>query len=172
MKLCSRCGVAKSLADFYPAKGMRDGHRSECKSCNRALKRARYAADPDKYIRMVRRWQRENPERMREYRQDRNARPEVKRKQRDMYYRRTYGVSADDIDEMLEAQSGTCAICRVRPERLASMHVDHDHERRHLRGLLCSSCNHGLGQFGTTRHSSSEPSSTCASVAQPEVRAV
>ena len=71
----------------------------------------------------------------------------MKRRQRDGYYRRTYGVSADEVDEMLADQNGRCAICGARPERLASMHVDHDHERGHLRGLLCSSCNQGLGQF-------------------------
>ena len=27
------------------------------------------------------------------------------------------------------------------------MHLDHDHEHQHLRGLLCLSCNQGLGKF-------------------------
>ncbi|MGQ0432891.1 MAG: endonuclease VII domain-containing protein [Microthrixaceae bacterium] len=147
MKVCSSCQQTKSLDEFYRAKGMRDGYRSECKACNQAAKRERYAADPGKYIGMVRRWQGENPDRMRDYRRDGNARPEIKRKQRDMYYRRTYGISADEVDEMLEAQNGGCAICGEKPERLASMHVDHDHEHGHLRGLLCLSCNRGLGQF-------------------------
>ena len=66
---------------------------------------------------------------------------------RDLYYRRTYGVTADEVNAMLEAQGGGCAICGVKPERLASMHLDHDHERGHLRGLLCLSCNQALGHF-------------------------
>jgi hypothetical protein len=147
MKVCWICGEAKPLDDFYRAEGTRDGHRGECKACNRAAKRERYASDPQKYVGMVRRWQRENPERLREYRRERNARPEIKRQQRDMYYRRTYGLSADDVDEMLDAQHGGCAICGTKPERVASMHIDHDHEHGHLRGLLCVTCNQGLGQF-------------------------
>jgi hypothetical protein len=148
MKRCSICGVTKPFDDFYRAKGMRDGHRSDCKACNQARKRERYAADPARYIAMVRRWQRANPDRMRTYRNERNARPEVKRQQRDMYYRRTYGVSADEVDAMLDAQNGRCAICGERaPDRLASMHLDHDHEHGQLRGLLCLSCNQGLGKF-------------------------
>jgi len=85
---------------------------------------------------------------VREYRKERNARPEVKRRQRDAYYKRTYGITADEVDAMFADQNGQCAICRQTPERLAQMHVDHDHELGHLRGLLCSSCNQGLGQFG------------------------
>jgi hypothetical protein len=147
MKVCSICGETKPLEDFYRANGTRDGHRGECKSCNRAAKRERYAADPEKYVAMVRRWQQANAQRMRDYRRQRNAQPEVKRKARNAYFLRTYGVSAEDVDEMLDAQNGRCAICGAKPSRLASMHIDHDHEHGHLRGMLCLSCNQGLGQF-------------------------
>jgi hypothetical protein len=146
-KPCRICGAVRPLEDFHRATGMRDGHRNECRDCSQALSRARYAQNRERYIAGVRRWQRENPDRMSEYRRQRNARPEVKRRARDAYFMRTYGVTADEVDEMLDAQNGRCAICGVQPERLASMHVDHDHERGHLRGLLCVSCNQGLGQF-------------------------
>ncbi|MGH9084278.1 MAG: endonuclease VII domain-containing protein [Acidimicrobiales bacterium] len=136
-----------SLADFYRAAGAREGLRGECKACNLAAKRSRYAADPQKYIEMVQRWQLANPERVRAVRRARNSRPEVKRRQRDDYYMRTYGISADDFDRLLDEQNGGCAICRARPDREASMHVDHDHESGAVRGLLCLSCNQGLGKF-------------------------
>lgn len=142
------CGVEKPVDDFYRAAGARDGHRGECKACNQAVKRERYLANREQFIEKARRWQLENPKRVREYRKERNARPEVKRRQRDAYYKRTYGITADEVDAMFADQNGQCAICRQTPERLAQMHVDHDHELGHLRGLLCSSCNQGLGQFG------------------------
>ena len=67
---------------------------------------------------------------------------------RDAYYRRTFGMSADDVDAMLLAQGGGCAICGKRPEREASLHVDHCHDTGRVRGIICLNCNQGLGQFG------------------------
>jgi hypothetical protein len=96
---------------------------------------------------MVKRWQQANAADLNAYRRERNSRPEVKRQLRDGYYRRTYGLSADEVDAMLTTQGGGCAICGRLPERLGSLHVDHDHEHGHLRGLLCIGCNQGLGQF-------------------------
>ena len=43
------------------------------------------------------------------------------------------------------AQGGKCAICGRKRRRLC---VDHCHTRGHLRGLLCSGCNSGMGFFG------------------------
>lgn len=146
-KRCTKCGLTKPLDQFYAMPGMRDGHRNDCVDCNNQAKRERYQQNRQKYIDGVRRWQQQNPEHMREYRRQRNARPDVKRRARDAYFVRTYGISADEFDAMLEAQHGRCAICRTKPDRLASMHADHDHEHGHLRGLLCLSCNQGLGQF-------------------------
>lgn len=56
---------------------------------------------------------------------------------------KTYGLTADDYETLLELQGGKCAICRAKPKskRLA---VDHDHKSGRVRGLLCSRCNHDL----------------------------
>lgn len=147
-KRCNVCGVTKPLTDFYKMAGMRDGHRNDCKACNLAAKKARYDADPATAIARVKRWQQENSERLNAYRRAHNATPERKRKQRDTYYRRTFGMSADDVDAMLAAQGGACAICGTRPEREASLHVDHEHGSGRVRGILCLNCNQGIGKFG------------------------
>jgi hypothetical protein len=139
--------MVKPLSDFYPMKGMRDGHRNDCIECNKAAKRERQARNPEPYRRRAREWAAENPDRVAAYQAEYRQRPERKRAMRDLYYRRTYGLSADEVDEMLAEQNGRCAICGVVPERLASMHLDHDHDGGHLRGLLCVDCNHGLGKF-------------------------
>jgi hypothetical protein len=43
---------------------------------------------------------------------------------------------------------GCCAICGKRPERDASLHLDHCHDTDEIRGVLCNRCNQGLGLFG------------------------
>lgn len=59
-----------------------------------------------------------------------------------------YGINISDFNAMLEKQNYRCAICEVKQEVLTSvLHVDHDHITKKIRGLLCSNCNFGLGQF-------------------------
>jgi len=69
-----------------------------------------------------------------------------------------FGITEDDYTERLRAQSGECAICGATDP--GSGHeffsVDHDHVccpgRRScgacIRGLLCTSCNTGIGLLG------------------------
>jgi hypothetical protein len=59
---------------------------------------------------------------------------------RDYHLRRRYGLTSADVDAMVEAQGGTCAVCPGKPE-----HVDHDHETGQVRGILCFNCNQSLG---------------------------
>jgi hypothetical protein len=128
---------------------MRDGHRNECKPCFREIARARYEADPAKYIAGVKRWQQANRERVNAEQREYRARPETKRKLRDAYYRRQYGKTADEIDEIMTLQGGRCSICKAElPERLGSRHLDHDHKTGKIRGILCIDCNHGIGKLG------------------------
>ena len=45
---------------------------------------------------------------------------------------------------MLKAQNGKCAICS---KELWKPHVNHCHQTKKVRGLLCLECNTGLGKF-------------------------
>jgi Recombination endonuclease VII len=147
-KRCTKCGEVKPLSEFYAADGMRDGHRNDCIVCNKAARRERTARNPEPHRERARRWAAENPERRAAYAAEYRNRPDRKRAMRDLYYRRTYGITADQADEILASQNGCCAICcKPAPERLASMHLDHDHETGQIRGFLCLDCNHGLGKL-------------------------
>lgn len=63
-----------------------------------------------------------------------------------------YGMTSKQYDTLLATQNGVCAICR-KPEtrmargRLLPLSVDHCHRSGENRGLLCSQCNPGLGNF-------------------------
>jgi hypothetical protein len=56
-----------------------------------------------------------------------------------------------DYDAMLALQNGVCAICKSVSDR--NLAVDHCHETGTVRGLLCRSCNIGLGNFRDNPHS-------------------
>ena len=52
---------------------------------------------------------------------------------------------------MVEAQNGLCKCCGKKPGlvgRKARLHIDHDHETKKIRGLLCHQCNVILGLAG------------------------
>lgn len=75
-----------------------------------------------------------------------NKTPEQRRAYRLMT---TYGITSALYDRMLDEQGGVCAICRTTdPQTLHGFwQVDHCHDTEAVRGLLCSLCNTGLGQF-------------------------
>lgn len=60
-----------------------------------------------------------------------------------------FGITLDDYNKMLEEQNGGCAICGAKEniDSKFSLHVDHSHKTGVVRGILCSSCNLGLGKF-------------------------
>ena len=63
---------------------------------------------------------------------------------RSWWLKRKYGITEDEYQGLLIAQDGQCAICGGKFERLG---VDHCHSNGGVRGLLCVSCNRGLGYF-------------------------
>lgn len=82
--------------------------------------------------------------------------PEPPEQIHDRHLRRTYGITLAQYEWMLAGQGGVCAICG-KPERarvginglptLRRMHVDHDHETTLIRGILCHTCNVGIGSL-------------------------
>lgn len=69
------------------------------------------------------------------------------------YLKRIFNMSLSDYDKLLKNQNGLCAICG-QPEtqkinnKTKSLAIDHNRETGVVRGLLCMSCNIGLGTFG------------------------
>lgn len=117
-KICSKCGSLKEIKFFPKSPKHRDGHKGVCKQCCYEQRKMRGRS--------------ETPEQNRKY--------GLKTK---------YGLTPEDYNRLLKEQDGKCAICGKPPEesRNNKLFVDHDHRNNVVRGLLCSTCNAGLGQF-------------------------
>ena len=75
-----------------------------------------------------------------------DQRPDYKK---DWHLKHRYGLAVGEYDRMLAAQDGKCKICRSADpgNKSGRFNVDHDHVTDEIRGLLCRSCNIGLGNF-------------------------
>lgn len=131
MKTCSKCGVEKSANDFYMNQGRL---RPECKECILSANKQRRLDRKDE---------------MNAY--DRKRYADVKRYQ---YIERTYGLTKEGYENLLESQGGVCAICK-NPPGSRSLYVDHDHSccsgntscGQCVRALLCNNCNIAIAHF-------------------------
>jgi len=74
----------------------------------------------------------------------RRSQPAARRRARDARLRRLYGITLAEFETLARRQRWRCRVCGQH----VPLVVDHDHESGDVRGLLCSSCNAGLGQFG------------------------
>lgn len=135
-KICSTCKRRLPLHAFYRRAKTVDGLMYRCKDCCNDAVRKRYAED----------------ENFREHRKEleEKYRPSVyeRRKQREQVRNiNKYGLTIEEFNALSEAQNNVCAICGQPPRGKTRLSVDHDHETRRVRGLLCDPCNTGLGMF-------------------------
>lgn len=56
-----------------------------------------------------------------------------------------YGLTTQEYNNLNEQQEYKCAICEKKISK--GLYVDHCHDTGVVRGLLCHSCNIGLGHF-------------------------
>ncbi len=68
-------------------------------------------------------------------------------KRKDQALQRHYGIGLEEYNQLFEEQNGGCAICGTTEPggKWKNFHVDHDHETRKVRGLVCSNCNTSMG---------------------------
>lgn len=64
--------------------------------------------------------------------------------------KRRYNITPEQYFDLLKIQDNACAICRRQSKR--KLAVDHDHISGEIRGLLCTSCNTGIGLLQDCPH--------------------
>ena len=127
-KWCCACGMFKGLGGFTTNLGSLSGVYTYCRECTKA------------------------------------KRDKTKDKRYAAHVLKKYNLTQDQYQEILESQGGVCGNPGCGTNQSGGQgrwHIDHDHAccsgtwscGRCVRGLLCNSCNVGLGMFGdnTTR---------------------
>ena len=79
-------------------------------------------------------------------RADYAANPRPPEEARRSWLWQTYGITPETYAAMVARQKGRCVLCRRQP--IERLQVDHSHDARKLRLLLCLGCNTRLGSFG------------------------
>jgi Autographiviridae endonuclease VII len=121
-KKCSKCEQEKPLGDFPKNSKSKDGYRPDCKEC-RSLVWYKYKENTS-----------------------------IQETQRINHLLRTYGLTVQEYQEMLERQKGCCACCGKEEStnhygKTLPLAVDHCHKTGAIRGLLCRVCNQVLGHL-------------------------
>ena len=122
MKRCTKCKEEKSLSEFDNRKASKDGKTAQCTLCLRT-----------KAMKV------------------RKENPEITRASN---LRNRFNMSIKEYNVIFLKQKGKCRICN-KAETMKSLNgeikwlaCDHNHNTGKIRGLLCSSCNTGLGKMG------------------------
>ena len=118
MKKCNYCDKDKKYSSFNKRKASKDGLQHTCKTCQSIQKK--------------------------EYRKNNFKKLKIQNRKSDL--KRKYNISLGEYDELLNKQKKVCAICNKNPSNI-NLSVDHCHDSNNIRGLLCSECNFGLGNF-------------------------
>ena len=142
MKVCYICKLTLRAADYYPSSKAKDGLQHACKKCMREYANGRRRLEMLDPIKAEARRAKEraavearrikDPARMRAITTD-------------SLLRKTYGLSLKEFSALSAAQGDVCAICGSKCGNYSRLSVDHDHETGAIRGLLCNTCNRGVG---------------------------
>lgn len=129
-KRCYICKVMTPREEFTGNRNKEDGLGSYCKRCSLEKSTKWRAENPEKASQMVKNWRERNP----------NHR-------RNQLLTRKYGIDLEDYDWMFEQQEGKCAICGAEKgtSHRDNLFIDHIEGTLIVRGLLCSTCNSGIG---------------------------
>ncbi len=130
MKQCITCKEFKDIAQYHHDKSRKDGRSNRCKKCRCkygevVTKQCRACGDP---ITLT----------------GTNNKGQVYcgRMCQSLYLK--YGINEYKYEDILISQDYKCAICQTEINS-KNTSIDHCHSTGHVRGILCTACNTGIG---------------------------
>ena len=81
-----------------------------------------------------------------------NNKTERKKYNLEAYYKRQYNFTLKERDAFFKSHNNKCNICNIKVKKNVNLAInqgviDHCHETKMVRGLLCNQCNKALGCF-------------------------
>jgi hypothetical protein len=138
---------------------MTESQRARINECQRL----RYPRNRSKILSKNKAWRESNTDKLKLYRRAKylRERESILKRNRENYatnpkrrayiyhvrLRSKYGLSPEKFEEILKQQGYCCAICREPFTCTRYRHVDHCHDTKIVRGILCNRCNAGIGYF-------------------------
>jgi Recombination endonuclease VII len=141
LKWCPACEQLLPVAEFQRSSRTWDGLYGRCRTCNATIAGAWYAER-----RQDEQWRERKNQRQVARRAAQDA-EKLARDNKRYNLKQLYGLTLAQFEAMLVTQMHRCAICHRSFASSLDAHVDHDHSTGFVRGLLCTSCNNGLGRF-------------------------
>ena len=131
--MCTKCGdELPHTAEFFNVdKTIKIGLMSHCKVCQKKYSSKYYQKNKRKFIESSKRYYQKN-----------------KKRHINNRLQRDYNITLDGYNKMLAEQDGRCWICGSHEDKFKiRLAVDHCHNTKKIRGLLCDNCNKGLGML-------------------------
>lgn len=120
-KVCTKCDKEKDLDEFHKLAQGKFGVHPRCKLCRSSDMSDYHSLNKDVV----------------------NAKHRERRKGGAYYRLYKYGLTEEQYEAIKLSQGSLCAICKKEKNLV----VDHCHSTGKIRGLLCTTCNTGLGKF-------------------------
>jgi hypothetical protein len=145
MKECRGCNEVKNLSEFYKRADNKNKVLNKCKKCIIKQQKEFYAKNPERQKQIQQKGYKKHKDKRREAsRKWHENNPKAAKSNK---LKKKYNISIEDYNTLLEKQNNTCAICQQENKHKRAFHVDHCHETGKIRGLLCHSCNTGIGSL-------------------------
>jgi len=149
MKKCNKCELNKKNEEFYKNSHSSDGLKSICKNCTSITAKIYYDENIEKIKQYSQKHHLKNKEEYNKRNRERfRNNPELKKKNRI----RPYKITQEQLDLLMSVSNYKCNICNLSQEDnkklfKKDLNIDHCHKTGIIRGILCHSCNLGLGYF-------------------------